>query len=482
MKNSGFLLVILILCGSLAYTLASGNWLTGLIVSVLPIIFFSFIYFLERPVTGLYLTLIWACIGLGIKRYLPADSGPGSALGLGVDVLLVFAWLSFFIKHFHEKFEISFLKNGLMYGTLIWFAYNLFEILNPEAPTFIGWFYAGRGVVLYMILTIPLALIVLREEQHIRSFLILWFCLSALGVIWGMKQLYVGLDYGELQWLSEPGNRSTHLLFGKLRVFSFYSDSGQFGASMGHASIVAIVLGIQSVGKRRLIFLACGLFFFYGMMISGTRGAMAVPLVGMVTFLLVKKNWRLLIIGGACIGLAFGALKYTSVGSGIYEIQRMRTALDPNNESLQIRVENQKKLFEYLKSHPFGGGVGSAGYWGQRFNPNSFLANLALDSWYVKIAAEHGFPGLAVFVGFVLYVLIKGYQLVSNVENEELKNTLLALYSGIAGIAVASYGNQVWGQMPTGIILNISMALIWNFSAPKISRTAQPVDRLRALV
>jgi hypothetical protein len=482
MKRPGFLLVILILCGSLVYALASGNWMIGVVVSLIPIVFFFFIHFLQRPVTGLYLTLIWACVGLGIKRYLPADSGPGSALGLGVDVLLVFAWLSFFIKHFYEKFEFAYLKNGLMSATLIWFAYNVFEILNPEAPTFIGWFYAGRGVVLYMVLTIPLALMVLRERKHIQSLMILWFCLSAMGVIWGMKQLYLGLDFGELQWLADPGNRTTHLLFGKLRVFSFYSDSGQFGASMGHASIVAILVGIQSSGRKRYLFLACGLLFFYGMMISGTRGAMAVPLVGLITFLLVKKNWRLLIVGGACIGLAFGALKYTSVGSGIYEIQRMRTALDPNNPSLQIRVENQKKLFEYLKSHPFGGGVGSAGYWGQRFNPHSFLANLALDSWYVKIAAELGFPGLAVFVGFVLYVLIKGYQRISHVEDKELQHTLIALYCGIAGIAVASYGNQVWGQMPTGIILNISLAIIWNFSMPKINRSTQPVDRISTSV
>jgi hypothetical protein len=56
------------------------------------------------------------------------------------------------------------------------------------------------------------------------------------------------------------------------------------------------------------------------------------------------------------------------------------------------------------------------------------------------------------------------------VHDIETKNILTALYAGIAGIAVASYGNQVWGQMPTGIILYISMAVIWNFSSPKLNR------------
>jgi len=470
MQKRGALFVMLVLCASLTYVLITGNLILGLLIALIPFLIAGSIFFFSSPAIGLFLTLSWAFLSLGIKRYLPEESGVGSALGLGVDILLVLSWLVYIIRNFRKDFDTKSLKNGLMTGTLLWLGYNIFEILNPQAPTFIGWFYAVRGVALYMILVVPLALLIIKEKKQINMFLILWFGLSFLGVLWGIKQLYIGLDYGELNWLADPGNRSTHLLFGKLRVFSFYSDSGQFGASMGHACIVALVISIQSVGRRRYLFLLLGLIFFYGLMISGTRGAIAVPVVGAIAFLLIKRNWRLLIIGVSILALAFGSLKYTSIGSGIYEVQRMRTALDPNNPSLQVRVENQKKLFEYLKSHPFGGGVGSAGYWGLRFNPNSFLANLALDSWYVKIAAEQGFTGLALFIGFVLYVLISGYQRISNVEDQEVKNVLTALFAGIAGIAVASYGNQVWGQMPTGIILYISMAIIWNFSDPNFNR------------
>lgn len=465
MLKRGAQIILVVLCALMIYFLAQGNLIFGFAIAVVPMVMAGMIIFFKTPFVGLMLTLVWAFIGLGIKRYIPSDSG--SALGLGVDILLVATWLVYFIRNFHYQFDSKSLKNGLMYATLVWLGYNVFEILNPEAPTFIGWFYAGRGVFLYMILVIPLTLIVVKEKKQIDWFVMVWFGLSVAGVLWGMKQLYVGLDYGELLWLSEPGNRSTHLLFGKLRVFSFYSDSGQFGASMGHACIVAIVLAAQSVGKKRFLFGFLGLIFFYGLMISGTRGAIAVPVVGGIAFLLMKKNFSLILIGVSIMALSYGTLKYTSIGSGIYEVQRMRTALDPNNPSLLVRVENQKKLFEYLKSHPLGGGVGSAGYWGLRFNPYSFLANLALDSWYVKIAAEQGFPGLALFIGFVLYVLIEGYRRIGKVQDAELQKTLIAFYAGIAGIAVASYGNQVWGQMPTGIILYISMAIIWTFSAPE---------------
>jgi len=460
--------MVLAFSAAIIYALATGNLILGLLVGMIPLLLIGIVLFFRTPDVGLMLTLAWAFVGLGVKRYILSESG--SALGLGVDILLAATWLVYFLKNFKTSWDTAPLKNGLMMGTMAWLGYNVAEIVNPQAPTFVGWFYAGRGVVLYMIMVVPLALLAIRSRKQVDTFLKVWFAFSIAGVLWGMKQLYVGLDYGELNWLADPGNRSTHLLFGKLRVFSFYSDSGQFGASMGHACIVALVLAVFSEGKKRLFLGFLGLVFFYGMMISGTRGALAVPVVGGIAFLLLKKNWSLLILGATVLGLAFGTLKYTSVGSGIYEVQRMRTALDPNNPSLLVRVENQKKLFEYLKSHPFGGGIGSAGYWGLRFNPSSFLANLALDSWYVKIAAEQGFPGLALFVGFVLYVLIEGYRKIGRMEDGDLKSLLSALYAGIAGIAVASYGNQVWGQMPTGIILYISMAIIWTFSTPEINR------------
>lgn len=449
----------------LAWMLISGNLALGLVVIILPAFLALVVLLFRNPIIGIYLTIIWAFLGIGIKRYILSESG--SALGLGVDILLVVTWLIYFLNRFHESFDSKALRNGIVACSVIWFGYNILELVNLEAPTFIGWFYAVRGVALYMILTVPLIFLLVKDKKTLYRVMAIWFALSVLGVLWGMKQLYVGLDYAENIWLSEPGNRTTHLLFGKLRVFSFYSDSGQFGAALGHAGIVGLVLAIQWQGRKRIYMGVLSLLFFYGMLISGTRGAMAVPVIGGIAFLLLKRNWRLLMIGVSVMALAFGTLKYTSIGSGIYEIQRMRTALDPNNASLQVRLENQKKLIEYLKSHPLGGGVGSAGYWGLRFNPNSFLANLALDSWYVKIAAEQGIPGLIIFVGFVLYFLIAGYRRVSNMADAELQPIMIALYAGVAGIAVASYGNQVWGQMPTGIIIYFSIAAIWQFSAPK---------------
>ena len=107
-----------------------------------------------------------------------------------------------------------------------------------------------------------------------------------------------------------------------------------------------------------------------------------------------------------------------------------------------------------------GGGVGSGGYWGQRFSPNTFLAQLALDSWYVRIAAEYGYVGLVLYILMLLFILFIAYRKMSNESDLITKNQLMALFCGLSGILVASYGNQVFGQMPTGILIYLSIVFL----------------------
>jgi len=51
-------------------------------------------------------------------------------------------------------------------------------------------------------------------------------------------------------------------------------------------------------------------------------------------------------------------------------------------------------------------------------------------------------------------------------KNKLIKNKIMALTAGLGGIMVASYGNGILGQQPTGILLYFSMAYI--FLAPKL--------------
>jgi O-antigen ligase len=139
---------------------------------------------------------------------------------------------------------------------------------------------------------------------------------------------------------------------------------------------------------------------------------------------------------------ANGMLKFTYIGQSNNQIQRMGSALDPNDPSLLVRLENQKRLSHYLSSRPLGGGIGSAGYWGLRFSPNTFLAQTPTDSWYVKIWAETGIVGLILHLFMIGFILIFFFFKIWQMPPSELRQSLMGLYAGFVGVAVASYGNQ----------------------------------------
>jgi len=161
--------------------------------------------------------------------------------------------------------------------------------------------------------------------------------------------------------------------------------------------------------------------------------------------------------------VVFVFFNYTTIGQGNDQIRRMRSAFDPNEKSLQVRLGNQKILKDYLVSRPFGGGIGHAGDKAQRFLPNAFLSHVATDSWYVLIWAELGVVGLLFHLFILIYVIGKAsYKVLFKIRDPITKLKMSALISGMAGVMVASYGNAVFGGMPTALLIYASMAIMSN--------------------
>ncbi len=463
LKSPFHITLLLLIALVSAYLMAKGGLIVAIFLLILPFVLIILNRIFNAPYFGFIVVFIANFFVLGLNRYVP---GP---LGLAIDGLLILTFLSLFFRSFSQPVDWSLAKSDLTLLAGIWFGYALFELVNPEAVSRAAWFYAMRGMSLYMVLTIPLTFIIMNREKDLNLIFMLWGTFSLLGTLKGLMQLYIGVDPFEQRWLNE-GGAVTHLLFGKLRIFSFYTDAGQFGASQGQAGVVFGILAMHAKKIRfKLFYAIVALAGIYGMMISGTRGAIAVPIMGFALYFVLMKNVKIMILG-AIMGVAvFVFFKYTTIGQGNYQIRRMRSAFDPNDASLQVRLENQRKLKTYLATRPFGGGLGSAGNWGKRFSPNTFLANTATDSWYVAIWAEQGIVGLLLHLFILFYILIKSsYVLMFKIRNDWLKFRMIALLSGFFGIMVASYGNGVLGQMPTGIIIYMSMAFL--FMAEKFDK------------
>lgn len=443
---AGFSLIIALL---IAYT----GLVTGALLTLLmPALFFIALVF-KFPTIGLKAYFVASFTAIGLTRYLP---GP---LGLVVDALLVFTWLVLILQKYPNIKQH--IWNPLVMLMFIWFGYLVFQIINPEARSKAAWFYAMRGLGLYFALGIPLVFVLFPKQKHLYTFLKMYIGFCVATALWGYKQRFIGIDAAEQAWLN-AGAATTHVLFGKLRVFSFLSDAGQFGGVMAHATVTAAVIALGNPKfSGKLIYGALAAFFFVALAISGSRGPVVMVFAGFGMYLLLIQNFRLILLGAIVGGGLFGLLNFTSVGSNIAEVQRIRSAFNPNDPSLLVRLENQRKLKAYLANKPFGGGVGSGGEWGQRFTPGTFLAETPYDSWYVKVWVETGIIGLIIHLSSILIILTVGYIRIVRVKNEYTRVILSALFASYFAAAVGSYGNQLYGQMPMNTIIIFSTAFFF---------------------
>lgn len=439
-------------------------WLIGKIgltigfgLIMLPFVFAFFYLLFTFPVIGLYTAVILGFFSLGLSRYVDFQ------VGLLMDGILFLTFLALIFNKFYEKIDWTLAKKDITLLAFIWLGYCFLEVVNPEARSFAAWLNGMRGIGMYMFLLIVLTLMLINTNRKIEYLLLLWGGLSLLASLKGVAQNLLGVDSYEQAWLN-AGAAQTHVLFGKLRIFSFLSDAGQFGANQAYSGVVALILALEEKDwRKKSFYLVVAFFGFYGMLLSGTRGAISIPLAGMGTYFVLKKNKAVMLAGFISLVLVFIFFKYTTIGQGNQQIRRMRTAFDPKDASFQVRLENQRTLKAYLATRPIGGGLGHAGVKAQKFLPNAVLSNIATDSWYVMIWAELGIVGLLLHLFILFYVVIKSSYLIMNrIRDPILKIRMSALLAGMVGVMVASYGNAVLGTVPTAVTIYVSMALLLN--------------------
>lgn len=451
-----------------------GEFKAAIVLLLLPVAIWGIVSIFRDPRIGMFTLFVVNYFVMGVSRYIP---GP---LGMSIDGLLVLTYIVVFIKSVSSPGMLAPANRDLTYLAAIWYLYAIFELFNPEAASRVAWLFAMRGFSLYFLLTVPLTFILLNKREDLSLILKLLSVFTLLALAKGFVQQMGYIDPAEHRWLMEGGAK-THMVAGHLRVFSFFTDAGQFGAAMGYSGVVFTVVAMGlSKGVERWYYGFVAVAAFVGMMISGTRGAIAVPAAALIMYMIISANARHITITAILAASVFVFFKYTYIGDGNYQIRRMRTAFSGRDASLQVRLQNQAKLADYLASRPFGSGIGSAGNWGQRFSPNTFIAQIPTDSWYVAIWAEQGIVGLSLHLFILFYVLIKGVILVRRVNDRKLAFQLKALLCGLAGIVAASYGNGIMGQMPTGVIIYMSMAFI--FMAPSFEQQITKNTNLRHVV
>lgn len=454
------LLLVLALGGAgIGYLTFRYGLAAGLAVAVIPGALSAVILTIQRPVYAFFGLFAVNYFIMGIGRY-AYDTLP---VGTFLDALITYNLLVLLLHSLCRRVEWRRAGTFLTLMATLWMLYGILEAFNPESVSLSGWFSSVRGISFHFFFIVVLAQVILDDFRYLRYLLYVWSILTLLAVAKALVQKFIGFDNTELYWLFTLGRHTTHIIHSGVRYFSFFSDAASFGAEMGLSMVVFSIAALYMRSLRiKIYFFLVAAAACYGLLISGTRSALAIPFVGYVLYIVMSKNLKIMILGLVAIVGAFVFLNFTHIGQGNALIRRARSAFDTSDPSFVARLENQKKLRSLMRDKPFGAGLGHGGGKAKAFAPDSPISQIPTDSWFVLIWVETGIVGLLLHLAILLTTIGYGmYQVMFRLRNPRLRGLIAAFTASAGGLVAMSYANEVLGQIPQGVLLYVSMAFIY---------------------
>jgi len=439
---------------SISFIVAREGYVMGVVILcaiiALPMAYAIVVY----PKFGI-ITLIIVSFFINLSsRFLPEPT----PIGLVMDALTYLLILGFFIKNKTDK-QWAYFKNPITYFILAWIGYNFFEIINPSSPSVLEWVFTIRTMGFIMLMYFVF-LYHIRTREFIKLLIKLWLILEIIGAISGFQQEHFGLFGFENEWLHRfPERYKLLFIGGHLRKWGIFSDPVVYAYNMVAAALLCIALMFGPFKSNRKILLGLmAAFFLTVMLYSGTRASYVIIPAGLSMLFILKFNKSALVLAIFCAVLFAIVIR---VPTSNPTLARFQSAFRPSKDaSFEERAKNQERIKPYILSHPIGGGLGSVGVWGQRFAPNSYLAQFPPDSGYVRVAVELGWIGLLLYCIFNFVILYKGIQYFYLIRDPLLKSYCLGMILFIFAFDVGNFPQQALVQYPSNIMFYLAMALL----------------------
>ena len=424
----------------------------ALSISILPfliILLFAIIAFSEK---GFYPIFISHFFILSVSRYIDLK------IGVVTVIITLAVFMLIIIKGIYNKLEWKNAINPMFGVYIIWTAYCIFETANPNHVQE-AWNVSITQYAVYPLVCAILVPISIKNKNHIHWLLIIWSLFIAFAAFKGYWQKNHGFNDRELYFLYELGGAKTHIIWSGIRFFSIFTDAANFGVHMGMAIIGFGISALYTNNKiLKSYYLLIMITATYGMFISGTRAAMAVPFAGLFLYTLLAGNLKFFSLG-AVVGIAiFVFFNFTTIGDGNNNIRRMRTAFQPTKDaSYIVRKENRERMKVLMTSKPFGYGIGLGGK-AEKFHPKDLMP-YAPDSWIINVWTDTGIIGITIYILLHSFLFIYcSWLLVFKIKDFKIKGLLSAWLCVCFGYFVAAYVNDVM-QYPNSIIVYTGFAL-----------------------
>lgn len=425
-----------------------GVLLTLAVVS-LPVIFAT----IFNPFFGIFTVITISYFLAGVIRAMP-----NVPLGLVVDFMVLFLAFGVFYKNLYVK-DWSFARSPISKMVLIYMGYVFASVANPIGNK-MCYIYTIRSMAGYMIMFFIISYAI-KSKAHIKMFVKLWIFLSLLAALYALKQEHIGLAAFEEAWVhADPTRFWLMYQWGHLRKFSFMAGPADFGIHIGYTALLALLLALGKTSRRNKVILIITTFImFQAMLTSGTRAAYVIFPIGAILYVMVTKK-RKLIYSTIIAGVFFIVLINLPIHINS-TFTRFKSAFQPSDDpSYQQRLKNQRLIRPWVWKHPFGGGLGATGVWGERFAPHSFLAGFPPDSGYVRVAVELGWIGLTLYFALWIVIFREGINSYFRIRDPSMKNIVLAMMCVLFSLYVVNYPQEATKQLPTSLLFWVAAAII----------------------
>lgn len=393
-------------------------------------------------------------------------------LGLIMDMLIGFNFLVMICNLLTGRVRLDNVSWDVIFAVGVWLIYCFLEVFNPRMRSVDAWMKSIRNMALYFFFVVLIVQISIESFHDMKTVMFVWSLLVVLAIIKAACQKYIGFTPGDEYFLNVMDGKRTHIIGYGTRYFSIFSDAANFGGSMGMSFVVFFVTGLHTKnGLYRGYYWTVAALACYGMFISGTRSALVIPAAGVMTYLILIKDFRKMIPVGLFFGLAVFILACTDIGQGNTTIRRARTVFHKDeDQSYIIRKQNRETLKTYMKELPFGNSLGMSAGRGQKYGDYSPISDIPTDSWFVQLWVETGVIGQCIYFALMIFLFIKaGLTVWNHIDDYEIKGYAAAMLSGVAGLFVMSSNNEVFTQFPNGVLVYTCFGLI--FICPQLQKT-----------
>ena len=363
--------------------------------------------------------------------------------------------------------------NLMTFAILGWCVFCMIEVLNDTCGLGMNvnaWFTGIRLMAFQLLYPVIVYALYINTPQRIYQLYKAWAFCALFAVFWCWKQINIGWDAAEMNWLYAQDHARQHIVNGIIRYFGTFTDAANFGIHMACASVSFFIIAITNkVKKHRIFYTIVGALTTWAMFQSGTRTAIFCMIAGFMVFLILSKSTKIIVPVSIVFGLFIGMLMFTNIGQGNNQIRRMRSAFNPEDASANVRDINKAAIAKYMKDAPWGIGIGIFERDIPAWNKFKVVSQIPPDSEYVFIWVRTGWIGVSWFAICNLIILIGACSVVFfKIKNKSLMGMGAAWCASFAALHLGGYANQILMQFPNIVVFYGGLSTV--FLMPSIEK------------